>query len=172
LNPEGARAITTGMPVRTRRATGADSTRLLSLIRAFWAFEHLPFEERDVPASLECLLEHPEFGSVWVAERGDELVGYTVLSFGFSLEHGGRDGLIDELFVTDAERGQGVGTALLEAVFEGCRGEGVRSVHLEVDHTNPRAEALYGRLGFRANDRHLLTRRLHAPSVGASDPTP
>jgi GNAT superfamily N-acetyltransferase len=83
-----------------------------------------------------------------------------VLTFGYSLEHGGRDGLIDELYVCAQERSLGIGTALIEAASACCRGLGIWRVHLEVDHTNPRAERLYLELGFRANDRQLLTRKL------------
>lgn len=47
-------------------------------------------------------------------------------------------------------RGQGIGTRLLEASFELARREGLRAARLEVVDTNPDAQRLYERLGFRA----------------------
>jgi ribosomal protein S18 acetylase RimI-like enzyme len=91
-----------------------------------------------------------------------EPVGYLVLTFGFSLEFHGRDALVDELYVRDAHRGRGAGSACMAHVEELCRDEGVRAVHLEVDHVNLRAKALYHRRGYEDHARHLLTKWLTA----------
>lgn len=56
--------------------------------------------------------------------------------------------LLDGLCVSDQARGQGVGTALLEAVVAEARQRGYRSVRLDVVDTNTRARALYERRGF------------------------
>jgi ribosomal protein S18 acetylase RimI-like enzyme len=141
-------------------ASLADVERLLPHAQDFWEFEKLPFEAARVRRVLAGLLSNPTQGRVLLAERGDEILGYLVLTFGYSLEHGGRDALVDELYVRASERGSGLGSRLLEAAFELCRHEGIERAHLEVDNTNPRAEALYHRAGFVGNDRRLLTKRL------------
>ncbi len=41
-----------------------------------------------------------------------------------------------------------------------CLAEGIKALHLEVDHTNPRALELYQRSGFVEHKRHLMTRWL------------
>ena len=56
--------------------------------------------------------------------------------------------LMDGIFVTEAARGRGVGTALLAAVGAHARATGCGSVRLDVIDTNPRARALYLREGF------------------------
>lgn len=57
--------------------------------------------------------------------------------------------LMDGIFVAANARGQGVGTALLDAVIaEGAR-RGFASVRLDVIDSNPRARALYERYGFK-----------------------
>lgn len=56
--------------------------------------------------------------------------------------------LLDGLCVDPAARGQGVGTALLEAVAVEARKRGYTAVRLDVVDTNPRARALYERQGF------------------------
>ncbi|MEL6204758.1 MAG: GNAT family N-acetyltransferase [Pseudomonadota bacterium] len=57
--------------------------------------------------------------------------------------------LLDGLFVTASARGTGVGTALIEAVVDEAHELGLTQLCLEVVDSNPRARALYGRLGFR-----------------------
>jgi GNAT superfamily N-acetyltransferase len=148
------------MPWTLRTAAYEDLERLLPLVEVFWAFEQLPFHTSDVRGALSGLLANQEYGRVFLAERAGTLLGYLVLTFGYSLEHGGRDGLIDELYVCAEERSLGIGTALIEAACACCRSLCIWRLHLEVDRTNPRAERLYVGLGFRANDRHLLTRKL------------
>ncbi|NIY78780.1 GNAT family N-acetyltransferase [Celeribacter sp. HF31] len=56
--------------------------------------------------------------------------------------------LMDGIFVEPEARGQGVGTALLNAIEVYCARQGLRQIRLDVIDTNPRARALYERLGF------------------------
>ncbi|MFM2390093.1 MAG: hypothetical protein RLZZ437_1648 [Pseudomonadota bacterium] len=57
--------------------------------------------------------------------------------------------LIDGLCVAPDAQGQGVGTALLDAVAIEAEARGYRALRLDVVDTNPRAKALYEREGFR-----------------------
>jgi GNAT superfamily N-acetyltransferase len=57
--------------------------------------------------------------------------------------------LMDGIFVAEEARGQGVGTALLKAVYAEARVRGYRQVRLDVIDTNPRARALYLHEGFK-----------------------
>ncbi|MDQ2066307.1 GNAT family N-acetyltransferase [Xinfangfangia sp. CPCC 101601] len=56
--------------------------------------------------------------------------------------------LIDGIAVTRAARGQGIGTALLEALCQEGQARGYASIRLEVIDSNWRAKALYERQGF------------------------
>lgn len=56
--------------------------------------------------------------------------------------------LLDGLCVARGARGQGVGTALLEAIVAEARARGYPAVRLDVVDTNWRAKALYERRGF------------------------
>lgn len=64
--------------------------------------------------------------------------------------------LMDGIFVQPQARGQGVGTALLEAIAEAARDAGADVVRLDVINTNPRARALYEAQGFVAVGRESL----------------
>jgi ribosomal protein S18 acetylase RimI-like enzyme len=56
--------------------------------------------------------------------------------------------LIDGVCVARAQRGNGIGTALLEALFQEATARRYQSIRLEVIEGNWRARALYERLGF------------------------
>ncbi len=56
---------------------------------------------------------------------------------------------MDGIFVDAIARGMGVGTALLNAVVDAAAQRRLTSVELDVIDTNPRAKALYERVGFR-----------------------
>jgi ribosomal protein S18 acetylase RimI-like enzyme len=75
-----------------------------------------------------------------------------------SLEFGGRDAFIDELYVRPAYRGQGIGTKVLKFADEVCRSAGVQALHLEVERKNVKAQTFYRKVGFQDHDRYLMTR--------------
>lgn len=58
--------------------------------------------------------------------------------------------LMDGICVAETARGQGIGSALLDAICDEARRRGFDEVRLDVVDTNPRARALYERAGFVA----------------------
>jgi ribosomal protein S18 acetylase RimI-like enzyme len=57
--------------------------------------------------------------------------------------------LMDGIAVSREMRGKGAGTKLLKTVFDFAVENGYKSVRLDVIDTNPRAKALYERMGFQ-----------------------
>jgi|SRR5579884_2236711 len=144
--------------MKFRSAAHPDIDFLLPLMRDFYEFERLPFDEERSRTLLAQLIENPTLGRLILFE-GDsrELLGYTVLGFGFSLEFHGRDAFIDELYVVPSARSQGIGAAALSYAVEVAREAGIQALHLEVDHFNERVHEFYRRMGFKDHDRHLMT---------------
>ncbi len=139
-----------------RKARAADVAVLMPLVRSLHDHEGLP-TTAETEASLRRVVESPELGFVLVAESG-QVVGYIVIGFGFSLEFGGRDAFVDELFVEESSRRQGFGEAMLASAQRECIDAGIRALHLEVEHANAEARLLYERLGYSSHQRHLLTK--------------
>lgn len=146
-----------------QRATEGDVDLLVQLIGAFYAESAYPLDEAGARRAFTQLATQPALGRVWLVMAEDEPVGYLALTFGFSLEYNGRDAFIDDFYIRPAHRDRGLGTAVLDEVLKEARSLDVRAVHLEVERTNQRAQAVYARHGFRDNDRQLLTLRLHYP---------
>ncbi len=126
----------------------------------FYAHEGIPFDADRSATTLRELLDHPDFGQVFKLVADGTPVGYAVVACGFSLEFGGRSAFLDELYVRPQSRGQGIGSIALRLLLDACRRQGARSLALEVNFDNAKAEALYHREGFTSNGRQLMTRRL------------
>ena len=142
------------------RVGPAEIDAILPLMQEFYAIEHLPYDEQVARHALLQLWSDPTLGHAYLFEFAGAVAGYAVLTFGFSLKFRGRDALVDELYVRERYRGQGLGSACLSQIEEVCRGEGVQAVHLEVDHVNTRAQQLYHNAGYQDHQRHLLTKWL------------
>ena len=95
-------------------------------------------------------------GSVWAVVSEGEWIGYAAMTYGYSIEFGGRDAFIDELFIREKHRGRGIGTAVLAQLEAHAREAGICALHLEVDRHNPIARALYGKLGFKVREKFSL----------------
>jgi GNAT superfamily N-acetyltransferase len=114
-----------------------------------------PFEREAAQAALRPLLCDGSLGRVWLFRDGGKAIGYFVLTLGWSLEYLGRDAFVDELYVSPAHRGRGLGSRALDLIDEACREIGVQALHLEVERENLEARRLYLRRGFSENDRSL-----------------
>lgn len=141
-------------------ASPADEPTLLSLMEAFYHEENLPFEPSRALAALRELLATADLGQVLVLRDGSTAHGYLVLTFGFSLEFGGRFVLLDEVFLASELRGRGWGRAGLAQAEAWARMQGVCALRLELNRQNLPARAVYLKSGFTDDGRDLLTRRL------------
>lgn len=148
------------MRVTCRPASTGHADLLLAMMEALYLHDEHPFNAVQARRATLALLESPPFGSIWLIHLGEEIIGYLVLTFGFSLEFGGRDALLDELFITEPHRNQGFGRQVLQFVFDYCREQAIHALHLEVLTGNDTAAAIYSRFGFQLDDRRLMTKWL------------
>jgi GNAT superfamily N-acetyltransferase len=102
--------------------------------------------------ALQELLADPQRGAVLLA-YDPEPIGVAVLAYTWTLEHGGRVAWLDELFVVEHRRGEGVGGAMLARALQVASDAGCRVIDLEVDFDHERSEHLYERHGFRRVQR-------------------
>jgi len=146
------------METTFRIAERTDSETLLQFMREYYEFDHLPFDAHIAHPALEKLLSDNSLGRVWLIHLRGEAIGYIVLTLSYSLEYGGRDAFIDEVYVRADHRGRGVGTSALAFAENACRSLGVRALHLEVERANTNAHSLYRKVGFVDHDRYLMTK--------------
>ena len=101
-----------------------------------------------------CLLQ-PAPGDTVLVAREDGVVGFaTVEREGGAYAQSGTRGLVTNLYVRPACRGEGVGSELLAAAEDRLRELGVDTVALEVMAANEGARRFYRRAGY---EPHRLT---------------
>ena len=140
-------------------AAPADMDRLLPMVAAYHAFEGIESDDAHREAALRPLLEGSPHGAIWLIGPKIAPVGYVCVSFGWSLELGGLDGMIDEFWIREKVRGRGMGSEALAALQKALRDAGVRALSLEVAGDNDSATRIYGRAGFQARGFQLMTWR-------------
>ena len=93
-----------------------------------------------------CVSDMPFIeGYVFVSDDLGELMGYSMLSMGFSTESGKRRVWIEDLYVKEKFRGMGIGGKFLDFVSEKYKSFVIR---LEVEEENIPAVKLYKKHGF------------------------
>lgn len=157
------------MNIVDQQATPHEIPILVQLMEEFYAEDDYPLDRSWAAASFETLLSHPELGSVWLLLDRGVPAGYVVLTIRFSMEFGGLDAFVDDLFVRPKHRRRGLARAGLRALLEECARRQVLAVHVIVGSENAPAQALYTAFGFEAprDGRQTLSTRLAASATAA-----
>jgi len=150
--------------------TAGTLDRALGMMGSLYAEAGAAHHRERARRAAEGLMANPEMGGVWLIHVSDERVsdegvdgepvGYLCVTLCYSLEFDGRFALLDELYLEEAWRGKGIGAQAIAFAAEWSRARGLAAIRLEVAHTNSRAVELYRREGFKAHDRHLMTKWL------------
>ncbi|MEO9684984.1 MAG: GNAT family N-acetyltransferase [Tateyamaria sp.] len=140
-------------------ATVEHVDRLLSLVASFHAEASIAMSDEQRAAGIVPLLEGSPHGVAYLIGPARAPIGYIVMSFGWSIEFGGMDGFVDELYVRPGVRGRGVASEVLLTLPRALADAGLKALHLEVRTDNADARRLYKRAGFALRDGyHLMTR--------------
>jgi GNAT superfamily N-acetyltransferase len=138
--------------VDIRRAVPSDLDTLVDLHRAFCDVDGHPFDMQRARAAFGPLLDDDTYGAVWIV---DTPRAYAVVTWGWSIEAGGAEAVLDELFA--AQRGEGVGSALVRRVLADGRRRGLARIFLETEAHNERVRGFYERHGFGVDDSIWLS---------------
>ena len=136
-----------------------DIDRLMKLVTDYHAEEGIDQAEDVRRAAVLPLLEGSPHGVIYLAGPARAPIGYVVVCFGWSIEFGGMDGFVDEIYIRPGVRGRGLGTEILLSLPKALAKVGMKAIHLEVADGNPRARKLYEKLGFRARDGYAMMSR-------------
>jgi len=139
-----------------RRARLEDLDALAALSAEFNEIDGHPHDDARVRAALIPLLRDDELGVVYLF--GEPPNGYAVVTWGYSIESGGRDALLDEIYVRT--QGQGLGGAAFEAVLADLRQRGLTRMFLETERPNTKVRTFYTRHGFQEDDSIWMSREL------------
>ena len=141
------------MDVNLGRAGIEDASLLMELIKAYYAFDEIPFDPEKVRSALEELLNDESLGRAWLTHTDGDAAGYLLATVGYDLEFEGRIAAITEFYVRPEYRRGGLGTQTIEFVEKTLRGSGVKTLELQVERANWKAVLFYRKNGFREHDR-------------------
>ena len=137
-----------------------DIDRLLPLVGAFHEEEGLQSTDEQRTNALAPLLDGSPRGAVYMIGPSRGPIGYIVVTFGWSIEFGGLDGFIDEIYIRPGVRGRGVGSEVIASLVAMLKSVDMKALHLEVDPEKDRAQRFYKRCHFRKREGYMLMSRI------------
>ena len=143
-----------------RLATSADVDTLKQLILAFHVEDGHPIEPAVLARALQAVASDEPLLRVWVIVKDTLPIGYVALALGYSIEVGGLDAFLDELYVVPEHRDRGVGHAAVIFVEQESVRLGIRRLCLEVETRNDKARNLYESFDYCDHSRHLMSKWL------------
>lgn len=142
-------------------ATIGDLDRLGKLVADFHTEHGLQTSADHQMNALRPLLEGTPLGQAYLIGPSNAPVGYVIVTYGYSVEFGGPDAFIDEIYLRPSVRNRGIGSEALFEIAKNLAHYGVAALHLEVATDDTRTQGFYKRLGFAPRDGYrLMSRRL------------
>jgi GNAT superfamily N-acetyltransferase len=135
-----------------REAIESDLPSLLPLFRGYCEFYGASPDDAGLERMARALIAAPDDeGFLLVAEaHPGEVVGFAACGWKWSSLRGARIVVLEDLFVMESARGRGHADALIEATAEVARRSGAPAVTWLTAPDNRRAQAVYDRVGGRA----------------------
>lgn len=133
---------------RIEPVTEAQFEQLLPLIAAYQRFYEVEdVDEERNRAFFARFIAPSDDGLLLAARHGDDLLGYACLYWHFTSLVPAETVLMNDLFVTETARGQGVGRALIEASADIARNRGAHHLEWATAPDNKTAQRLYDAIG-------------------------
>lgn len=125
-----------------------DHERVVELIGEQMVFIGYEYDHKQVHYVLENAMKAESRSALWVAYEGDSAVGFAFGNVCCGLESGGDYLWLNELYVGQRYRKQGVGSFLLETAQKWAKKAGCTYFALVTHPRNERAQKLYEDEGF------------------------
>ena len=126
-----------------------DVDELLPLMRAYCDFYEVSPVDEDLLSLAQALIEDPKREGMQLIARDPDgrAIGFATIYWSWSTADAGRIGVMNDLFVSERSRGQGVAEALIEACRAECGLRGARRLTWQTAPDNAHAQAVYDRVG-------------------------
>ena len=136
------------MGIASSRSTTDDLPALLPLLRGYSTFYGARADDEDLSRMAESFFGDSGGGLQLLARADDgRPVGFATVLWSWDTTTGTRLAVMEDLFVTEEARGEGVGRALLEACTSTARERGCPALAWETAPDNVTAQRLYDTTG-------------------------
>jgi GNAT superfamily N-acetyltransferase len=132
-----------------RSATTEDIPQLCMLLNQLFEQE-AEFEpnRQNQTDALHKILEDSNIGEIFVAQKKDQILGMVTLLYTISTALGAKVALLEDMIINKNDRGQQIGTALLNYTLHALKTKGCKRITLLTDHDNVKAHNFYASFGF------------------------
>ena len=129
------------------------------LVAAFHLEMGIELNDAQRRAGLAPLLEGIPHAAAYLIGPERAPIGYIILTFGWSVEFGGLDGCIDEIYIRPRVRGRGIASEVLQTLPRVLAGAGLKALNLEVRRDDEKTQKLYAKSGFTPRSAYMLMAR-------------
>lgn len=132
----------------------AEKDDLKSLARVFNKYRVFYDKKSDINVALKFLSERikNEDSEIFIVKNGDEVVGFLQLYPLFSSTRMKKYWLLNDLYINEEHRGQGISVQLIEMAKDLVRNTNACGMYLETEKTNVIGNNLYPKAGFKPMD--------------------
>jgi GNAT superfamily N-acetyltransferase len=140
-----------------------DAPAVITMMEDFYAIDGYPMDAAVSKGLFFEFIENENLGKGWIILADDKPVGYIILTFVFSFEYAGRIAFLDELFVSEEMRGQGIAKQALDFIAAEAKALSVKIIYLEIEPHNEAAKKLYLAKSFKEHKRGLMRMKVAPP---------
>ncbi|OHD54111.1 MAG: hypothetical protein A2Y33_10370 [Spirochaetes bacterium GWF1_51_8] len=140
-----------------RPANRSDVPALALLLGELFSIEKdFTVDYRKHEKGLAMMLDFPGERTIMAAEDGGKVIGMCAGQLSVSTVEGGWSLWIEDMIVTEAYRGQGIGHKLISAVAEWGKKKGAVRLQLLADKNNTPAIEFYSKQGWKTGNMFCL----------------
>lgn len=134
--------------LQLQEASIRETELLLELMSKFNREENIDFDPEVCRKLISVAFHSPQLVKIWIITLNLSTVGYAILTFTFSFEFGGILATIDEIYIAPEQRGQGLGSAVLELLAKAAIDHGATNLCGDIADEKPWLSTFYQRAGF------------------------
>jgi len=105
----------------------------------------------NIEEGVRSLLRHEELALPYFIRRGEQRLGYVILTKYHSVEKGGLTIYIDELYVEQEKRRGGIGREIMVEILEIAKQAGAKTLWAQAEPYNDAAQNFFKSQGFVSN---------------------
>ncbi len=139
-----------------RLADPDDFSKIDPLVAAYCDEFGLTLDGTAREAALMPLLQGSPMGVIYLIGPPSAPVGYAIVTFNWSIAHGGLQAILEQIFMRDKVRVRGMGRETLNKICVMLRENGVGSLSLSLPIQDVRLERFLSSVGFHRRDSHGL----------------
>ena len=133
---------------------------IVSMMQDFYAIDNYPIHIEESKQLFETFIANSDLGKSWLVYKGEEVIGYVILTFIFSFEYKGILAFLDELYIKKEHQGKGFGKQAVQFIQQESSQLNVKMLYLEVEQHNENAQKLYLAHDFEVHNRKILKYKL------------